>query len=115
MGILLLYCCVTIQYTVSSIATGLSSTAWDSLSEIVTLALASRTPAQVHNASAGIQSTSIFQHKIRIAATSERDYPGKFSAQDDFEPLGRQPELVFPSREYAAVSKVKINQEYGGI
>ncbi|KAL9618555.1 MAG: hypothetical protein Q9160_006739 [Pyrenula sp. 1 TL-2023] len=67
--ILVLYCTVTIAHILYSIWTGNSSSAWDSISELVALAINSRPAEEMQNMCAGINSAKVFGQRVRIAPT----------------------------------------------
>ena len=66
--ILSLYCILAICYACCSIAVGVSSTAWDSLSEITALAINSERTEVIRNTSTGIGTLETFQKPISIRA-----------------------------------------------
>lgn len=67
--ILSLYCMVTIAHILYSVWTGNSSSAWDSISELVALAINSRPAQELQDTCAGIYSAKIFGQRVRIAPT----------------------------------------------
>lgn len=99
LAILLLYCILVIAHIVYSLWTGLSSSAWDSVSELGALLLNSRQAQELDNTCAGIQTTDVFKHPVRIAASA---------TEESFEHL----ELLFASADDKHTFSVKANQEY---
>jgi hypothetical protein len=65
------------MHVVYSLWTGISSTAWDSISEAVALALNSPSPIEMKNTSAGIQTShQVFEHRVlRIAVMNDGETP----------------------------------------
>lgn len=109
LAILMLYCLIAAIHTGVTIYTGKTSTAWDSVSEFVALAMGSRRPAELNNTSAGIDSARVFEHKVRIAATAGKESAGTVGRSGS---TGEHLELIFPSTEGAVLSKVRANAEY---
>lgn len=120
LGILIVYCIVAVAHIVYSIITGTSSAAWDSISEIVALALNSRHAPELQNTCAGIQSAHVFAHRVRIASTngtiSRETDNGQSSVEGAAsEAGGRHLELLFPSQSIHVVSGVRPNVKYGAL
>ena len=65
-GILFLYCVVTIAHIVLSIGLRISSTSLNSVTEVVALGLKPRRPPELQNTCAGIISTGVFQIKDAV-------------------------------------------------
>ncbi|KIW34539.1 uncharacterized protein PV07_01316 [Cladophialophora immunda] len=61
-----LYCACALGHLVWSICSGLSSNSWDSVAELVALALNSKRPAQLRYTSAGVETIGVFREPIRI-------------------------------------------------
>ena len=113
LAILMLYCFIAALHTGITIYTGKTSTAWDSVSELVALAMGSRSPAELRNTSAGIDRAQVFEHRVRIAATAGQGISGNGTSNGvGFESTGKHLELIFPSTEGSVLSKVRPNAEY---
>jgi hypothetical protein len=116
LAILILYCIVAIAHIVYSVISGISSTAWDSISELVALSINSRPSIELQNTCVGIRTTAIFEHKVRIASTNGVPFGESVpQSKDLFEPVGCHLELLFPSQDVHAIAKVMVNTEYGHI
>jgi hypothetical protein len=103
--ILFIYCMVTISHIAWSIGAGISSSAWDSISEIVALAINSRPAYELQNTCSGIESMDVFQNRVRVASTDVK------SAKDGRMHL----ELLFPSGDGSHANKIVTNETYGAI
>ena len=103
--ILFFYCTVTIFHIVWSIGTGVSSSAWDSISEIVALAINSRPAYELQNTCSGIRGMDVFKHRVRVAST---DFQSTENGSMHLE-------LIFPSGDGAHVDKIMTNETYGAI
>lgn len=116
LAILIIYCAVAIAHIIYSITTGISSTAWDSASEVVALSMNSRPATELQNTCAGIQTTRVFEHKVRIASTmGTQDHVQVAEGEIAWEKTGSHLELLFPSQDAHIVSKVKVDREYGAL
>ena len=102
LAILFAYGIIAIAHIAFSLYTGFCSSAWDSLPEVVALALTSRPPAELQNTCAGIQSIKVFEHRVRVAPT-----PG-----DD---TSDHIELLFPSSGVTNSPIVQTNKLYGTV
>lgn len=99
--ILFLYCAVVIAHIIYSIWTGIHSSAWDSISEMIALAINSRPAEELQNTCAGIETTNVYEHRVRIAPTE-----GQKSGE-------RHLELLFPSSGVSSSAKIELNETYG--
>jgi hypothetical protein len=81
--ILFLYCAYALSYLIWSIWSGLSSNSWDSVAELVALALNSRMPKQMKYTSAGVETISVFQEPIRILENEEKTLEMVFENEDN--------------------------------
>lgn len=63
---LLVYATFAAGHLIYSITTGWSSGSWDSTPEIIALAINSRTPGQMHNTGAGIETINPMRQKVSI-------------------------------------------------
>lgn len=116
LAILCLYCIVTVVHVGYSVWTGVSSSAWDSVVEVVALAMTSRPAEELRNTCAGIETASIFEHRVRIATTTGLlQKEAQQAGAPMFEVLGDHLELLFPSSEGSAVSTVKTDTLYGAL
>ena len=70
--ILLIYCTLAIMHSVYMVWTGLSSSSWDSISEITTLAMNSDQSSKLINTGAGIETSAVFQEIIHVASDGDR-------------------------------------------
>lgn len=122
LAIIIVFCLIVVAHCVYSIGTGISSSAWDSVSEIAVLCLNSRVSPEVNNACAGIQSIHLFQHPVRIAVTegtvvksvpSSPIIPGPNTLIPLHEPETEHLEILFPSGSKAAIDDVVPNKPYG--
>ncbi|PMD29179.1 hypothetical protein L207DRAFT_642636 [Hyaloscypha variabilis F] len=116
LAILILYCIVAIAHIVYSVISGISSAAWDSISELVALSINSRPTIELQNTCTGIRTTAIFEHKVRIASTSGVLFGEPVpQSKASSEPVGYHLELLFPSQNEHAIANVMVNTEYGHI
>jgi len=69
--VLLLYCLVTVCYIVFTLVSGTCSTAWDSTSALVALALQSRKPDHLGHISVDVQSMATFREPVKIRVNEE--------------------------------------------
>jgi len=69
--VLLFYCIVAVLHIIYSVWAGLSSQSWDTVAEVVALAMQSQPTEKLKNTSAGISSTAIFKHNIKVRKTGE--------------------------------------------
>lgn len=73
--VLLGYCAMVIIHVIFAIWKRSSSTAWDSVSEVVALAMQSKPSDKLVNTCAGINSTGVFSNNVRILKTGpNRDH-----------------------------------------
>jgi hypothetical protein len=66
-----IYCLIALSHIIFALITGLSSQSWDTVSEIVALAMQSQPTERLKGTSAGIVTTSIFENFVRIGKTGE--------------------------------------------
>ena len=69
--VLLLYCLVTFSYIVFTLVSGTCSTAWDSTSALVALALQSRKPDHLGHIGVDVQSMATFREPVKIRVNEE--------------------------------------------
>jgi hypothetical protein len=119
LAILILYSIIATTHILITVWTGVSSSAWDSVAEIVALCIHSRPAEELENTCAGIKATKVLEQRVRIAATRGwRDEAGTKDVPEGAEATNLAAshlELLFDSGEQAAVSAVKVNHEYGAL
>lgn len=94
------YCIIVLAHIIYSAISGVSSTAWDSVAELVTLAMNSSPTETLQNTCAGVIGKAVYQTQVRVLKTSDKHL-----------------ELVFGEIKdpYADVSKLVMNEKYGSI
>ena len=99
------YCILAVCHIFYLGIAGVSGDAWDSVAEVMALAMNSSPTRHLHNTCSGIYGIKPFQTTVRVVATS-----GEASQK------GNHLELVFgeqsPSQESGV--KLEIDEEYGG-
>lgn len=97
---MLAYCILVVAHLIYSAVSGVSSTAWDSVAELVALAMNSSPTEALQNTCAGIVGKKGFQTHVRVMKTSEKHL-----------------ELVFGEVQdpNADISKLIMNEKYGSI
>ena len=94
---MLAYCIIALAHIIYSGITGLSSTAWDSIGEVIALAMNSSPSAHLQNTCAGIIGTKAYKTNVRVVATK-----------------GDHLELVFgETTQDANFEEMEVNREYG--
>lgn len=114
LAILLAYCIITIGHITYTVWTGISSTAWDSVPEVVALALNSPPRKEMENTCAGIKTAQVFEHRIHIAAIECNEEQGGSTNADRTVTNERTLAMLFSSVRGLASSDVKISNAYGG-
>lgn len=106
--VLLIYATFASIHALYTIVRGRSSSSWQSVSELTTLALLSQPPKDpdLQNTSAGIYGLSTFKKQVRVVAVN-----GGKGGDEGREGL----QLVFGKEMPAGYSKVEANEEYGAI
>ena len=101
---LLTYCTFALTHILYAGITGISSTCWDSISEVTALAVNSTPSALLRNTCAGITELSIFKIPVRVLAVRDNE-------SSDGEHL----ELVFGELDEKAIQHqvIKQNRVYG--
>lgn len=97
--VMLVYCILVLAHMIYSVFSGVSSTAWDSVAELLVLAMNSSSTEILQNTCAGIVGKKVFETHVRILATDKQHL-----------------ELVFGEETEAtkgSMSSVMINEEYG--
>ena len=102
-GVLLAYCLVAITHIIYAGISGISSTCWDSISEVTALAMNSTPTVLLRNTCAGISELNIFKLPVRVLAFAD--------AEGDGEHL----ELVFGNTDEKTIGNktIKPNRVYG--
>ena len=102
--ILLAYCVVALAHILYAGITGISSTCWDSISEVTALAVNSTPSALLRNTCAGITELDIFKTPVRVLAFRDNE-------NSDGEHL----ELVFGDLDEKSIQHqvIKKNRVYG--
>jgi hypothetical protein len=117
LAILILYSVIAVSHIFFTVWTGISSSSWDSMTEIVALCIHSRPAAELENTCAGIKATRVLESRVRVAATHGWGDEGKTRHDtedaDATEQSASHLELLFDSGEQATMSAVKLNHEYG--
>lgn len=94
------YCILVLAHLIYSAISGVSSTAWDSVAELVALAMNSSPTKTLQNTCAGIIGRTALQTNVRVLKTSEKHL-----------------ELVFGEAKNPNASNFKLamNEKYGSI
>lgn len=66
LAVVLFYLVSTIVYLVYSVSTGYAATSWDSIAELVTLALNSERPTSLNNTSVGVDKVKTFRQTVKV-------------------------------------------------
>lgn len=101
--VMMTYCVLAFAHIIYLGMSGISSTAWDSIAEIVALAMNSSPTKHLQNTCAGVLGIKTFQTPVRIMVTNEG------SGKDE------HLELVFGDEEQgnAQMSRMEVNKKYG--
>lgn len=99
-AVMFTYCILVLGHVIYSAISGVSSTAWDSVSELVALAMNSTPTKALQNTCAGITGSAVYQTQVRILKTSEKHLELVFG------------EVTDPN---ADITKLVMNEEYGAI
>ncbi|KAI4269455.1 MAG: hypothetical protein LQ337_007268 [Flavoplaca oasis] len=103
-AVLLIYCVLVFGHVCYAAISGVSSTNWDSITEMVALAVNSSPTIQLRNTCAGITQMGVFQLPIRILTSKD-------AGGEDEDHL----ELIFGAVNGTVAKKCRIqeNREYG--
>ncbi|KAF2030503.1 hypothetical protein EK21DRAFT_88825 [Setomelanomma holmii] len=82
------YCIITIMYLAYILLSGSTSTAWNSLIELVALALQSRKPEILGHVGVGIDSIKTFKQAIGIRVNNDDELELIFASDRDFDSKG---------------------------
>ena len=94
------YCLLTFGHFLYAAMTGVSSSAWDSVAELVALARNSSPTEALQNTCAGIIGTRGFRSIVRIRETTEGHLELLFGDEGDYK---------------VQTSELKLNEKYGRI
>lgn len=94
------YCILVLAHIIYSAISGVSSTAWDSVAELVALAMNSSPTEILENTCAGILGRKAYQTHVRVLKTSEKHLELVFGEIKDLN---------------ADVSELVMNEEYGSL
>lgn len=99
-AVMLAYCALAFAHLIYSAISGVSSTACDSVGELVALAINTSPTETMQNTCAGIVGKTAFQTRVRVMQTS-----------------GKHLEMVFGDDQdpNADISKLVLNEKYGSI
>ena len=102
-AVMMVYCILAFAHIIYLGISGISSTAWDSIAEIVALAMNSSPTKHLQNTCAGIFGSKTFQIPVKIMVTNGG------SGKDE------HLELVFGVAEQrnAQMSRMEANKKYG--
>ena len=92
------YCLLAVSHVLYIVATGVSSSAWDSVAELVALAMNSAPTTALQNTCAGIIGTRAYRSTVRIAETTEGHLELLFGEEKDSK---------------IVVSRLKLDEKYG--
>lgn len=98
--VMLTYCVLVFAHVIYSAISGVSSSAWDSVAELVALAMNSSPTESLQNTCAGIVGRKAYQTQVRVLKTSDKHL-----------------ELVFGEVKdpKADISKLVMNEKYGTV
>ncbi|KAI4239729.1 MAG: hypothetical protein L6R40_005474 [Gallowayella cf. fulva] len=107
-AVLLLYCALVSAHVVYTLISGVSSTSWDSITEMVALAVNSSPTIHLRNTCAGVAQMGVFALPVRVLVC--KDAGGGGGGEDD-----DHLEMVFGSVEESVArrGRVRENREYG--
>lgn len=99
-AVMLTYCILVLAHLIYSAISGVSSTAWDSVAEMIALAMNSSPTEALQNTCAGIVGKTAYQTHVRVLKKGEKHL-----------------ELVFGEVQdpNADISKLVMNEKYGSI
>lgn len=116
LAILTLYTIFALTHCLYSAWSGIHSSAWDTVSDVVALAVNSRLAPELQNTCAGVRKMHTFANPVRVAATRDKDKGDSSDTESMRSEISPQHvELVFPSVGASAASRVLVNTMYGAI
>ena len=108
LGVLLSYCLIATAFVIYTCIKGISSSAWDSMSELTALAVNSPPATGLNNTCGGITSLCTYKIMTSVVATDHERRPDGASAG--------HAQLVFRRHgEGFSASRIRFNEKYGAI
>lgn len=112
-GVLLAYCLVAVIHIIYAGISGISSTCWDSISEVTALAMNSTPTVLLRNTCAGISELNIFKLPVRVLAFADAEGDGEhlelvFGNMDE-KTIGNK--TIKPNRVYGTMPVVKAHEK----
>ncbi|MCJ1269237.1 hypothetical protein MMC22_009127 [Lobaria immixta] len=106
---LLTYCCFALSHCFYSGISGISSTCWDSISEVTALAINSSPTTILRNTCAGIAEIRIFRTPVRILTRSDEEGEGEHLELvfGEIDHEDSQKRAIKPNRKYGTMSTAK--------
>ena len=97
-AVMMTYCILVFGHIIYSAISGISSSAWDSIAELVTLTMNSSPTEILQNTCAGVVGRKVFQTNVRVLQTTDKHL-----------------EMVFGDLKYPNVDTFKLtaNEKYG--
>lgn len=99
-AVMFTYCVLVLAHVIYSAISGVSSTAWDSVAELVALAMNSSPTETLQNTCAGITGRRAYETRVRVLKTSEKHLELVFG------------EIKDPN---ADTSEMVMNEKYGRV
>lgn len=96
LAVMAVYLVATVAYLLYTLVTGEVATSWDSVAELVTLALNSQKPKCLENTSVGIDTLETFRRPVNIRVNQDDSLEIRFDAPDHSESYAR----VKPNEKY---------------
>ena len=112
-GVLVAYCLVAITHIIYAGISGISSTCWDSISEVTALAINSTPTVLLRNTCAGISELNIFKLPVRVLAFADPEGDGEHLelvfGNTDEKTIGNK--TIKPNRVYGTMPVVKAHEK----
>lgn len=112
-GVLLAYCLVAVIHIIYAGISGISSTCWDSISEVTALAMNSTPTVLLRNTCAGISELNIFKLPVRVLAFADAEGDGEHLelvfGNTDEKTIGNK--TIKPNRVYGTMPVVKAHEK----
>lgn len=112
-GVLLAYCLVAVTHIIYAGISGISSTCWDSISEVTALAMNSTPTVLLRNTCAGISELNIFKLPVRVLAFADAEGDGEHLelvfGNTDEKTIGNK--TIKPNRVYGTMPVVKAHEK----
>lgn len=96
--ILVIYCLVALAYLLFIFISGQTANSWDTMGELVLLALNSRRPSHLSGTSAGTETLKTFREPVNVRANKEGSLEIVFADDPDVKALGY--DMVVPNKRY---------------